>query len=167
MRVRGNVKNGEIHYSSPITRHRFLEAAEGKYVYIAIDDAPTANSRRYFEGALVPAVFYQHPNSGWEDFKECREALKLEFLPAYTRSVKGDRIKYARSTTELNKKAFVKLIEDISAWLEANGMEVPNPEDYKAWQNSAPAAGEVYPPLERLKQVYNKNKYNDRPWRKK
>lgn len=158
MRVRANIKNGEILFSSPQARRAFFERNEGKDAIIDIDDAPTTNSRRYFEGALVPAVFYQHPKSGWIDFKDCREALKLEFLPGYTHTLGGERAKIARSTTELNKTGFLALIETITRWMHENGLEMPDPEDFKAWRDSAPAAHEMYPPLARLQAIYNNTK---------
>lgn len=158
MRVRASVKNGEILFSSPVAKRAFFERNNGKDAIIDIDDAPTANSRRYFEGALVPAVFYQHPKSGWIDFKDCREALKLEFLPGYTQTIGGVRAKIARSTTELNKTGFAALLETITRWMAENGLEVPDPDDFKAWRDSAPGSQEVYPPLARMRQLYNSAK---------
>lgn len=167
MRVRVKIKHGELVFSSPIAKRVFFERCDGKDAILDIDDAPTANSRRYFEGAVVPAVFFQHPNSGWIDFGDAREALKLEFLPDYTRSLKGEKIKYARSTADLSKEKFFKLIETITRWMEENALELPDPDDYKAWRDSAPAADQVYPPLARMKEVYTKNKNINRPWLKK
>lgn len=155
MRVRVTIKYGELIFSSPMAKRHFFTQNEGKDAIIDIDDAPTTNSRRYFEGALVPAVFYQHPKSGWVDFKDCREALKLEFLPDYTRTLQGEKIKFPRSTTELSKAKFFALIETITHWMMENGLEVPDPEDYKAWSNSAPAAHQAYPPLVRMQANYN------------
>lgn len=158
MKARIKVKHGEFIFSSPVARRAFLERAEGQDALIEIDDAPTANSRRYFEGALVPAVYYQHPTSGWIDFRDAREALKLEFLPDYTRTLGGKRHKVARSTADLSKEKFFALIETITRWMTENGLEVPDPEDFKAWRDSAPAAHEVYPPLARMKKVYDEVK---------
>lgn len=170
MRVRVKIKAGEIIFSSDMARRAFFDRNDGKDGIFDIDDAPTASARRYFEGALVPAVYYQHPNSGWIDFGDAREALKIEFIPLYTRSLKGERLKLAKSTTDLTKAAFLKLIEDITHWLEENQMEVPDPEEYKAWRDSAPAAGEIYPPLARMRETYNASKaipISDVPvWRK-
>lgn len=158
MRARIKIKHGEIVFSSPQARRAFFDRNEGKDAIIDIDDAPTANSRRYFEGALVPAVYYQHPLSGWIDFGDCRDALKLEFLPTYTRDLRGNRTKVARSTTELSKEGFFKLIDVITRWLQENQMEVPEPDDFKAWRDSAPSTEEVYPPLARLKLGYDSAK---------
>lgn len=138
-----------------MARRFFFDRNNGKDAYIEIDDAPTANSRRYFEGVLVPAVFYQLPNSGWIDFRDARDALKLEFLPAYTHDLYGTRTKVSRSTTELTKDAFFKLIERITAWMMENAMEVPDPDEYKAWRDSAPPPGEVYPTLACMQKAYN------------
>lgn len=167
MKVRTTIKSGEIIFTSPMAKRAFFERNEGKDATIDIDDSPTTNSRRYFEGALVPAIFYQHPKSGWKDYKDAREALKLEFIPGYTHNLKGEREKFARSTTDLSKASFVALIDVISRWMTENGLEVPDPEDFKAWRDSAPVANEVYPPLARMKATFNSAKINDvAPWRK-
>lgn len=167
MRVRANIKHGEIVFTSPQAKRAFFERNDGKDAIIDIDDAPTVNSRRYFEGALIPAIYYQHPKSGWIDFKDAREAIKLEFLPGYTRSLQGERTRVARSTTELSKAGFLALIEAITRWMHENGLEVPDGDDYKLWRDSAPATHEVYPPLARMQATYNSVLLKDKPWRKK
>lgn len=168
MKARIHIKHGEIHFSNPVARRAFFERMEGKDGIIEADEAITVNSRRYFEGAVVPAVFYQHPKSNWIVFADAREALKLEFLPSYTHDLRGNRVKVAKSTTELTKAAFFKLLESITHWMTENGLEVPEPEDFKAWRDSAPAANEIYPPLLRLKTGYDRIKQTTvPPWRKK
>lgn len=154
--VRARVRGGVVEFSSAMVGHKFFEMADGKDILISIDDKPTSNMRRYFEGAVVPAVFYQHPHSGWENFKDAREALKLEFLPNYTKSIKGRKVRYSRSTTELSKAGFTKFLDAITRWMIENELEMPDPEDFKAWRDSAPSTGSIYPPVARLKEVYTK-----------
>jgi len=48
-----------------------------------------------------------------------------------------------------------ELIETIVRWMEQQGMEVPDPKEYKKWKDSAPPAGEIYPQLLRWKQAYD------------
>lgn len=133
-----------------MARHKFFEH-KGKHAIIEIDDKPSAQMRRFFEGAVVPYVFYQHPESGWETFRDAREALKVEFLPSYTiRTINGGRIALSRSSASLNKAKFSAFVEAVIRWLEENQYEVPDNEDYKRWENSAPGKGEVYPPLQRI-----------------
>lgn len=156
MQFRAKIKNKGIEFSSPLSKHKLLQF-EGSELIIEIDDKPTSEMRRYFEGAVIPSIFYQLPRSGWKTFKDCREAIKLEFLPSYTTSIKGERLKYPRSTAELSKAKFTALLDKIMRWMEEQGMELPDPEDYKAWRDSAPAANEVYPPLKRLIESYQKN----------
>lgn len=158
MRVSVKIGEDEVLFTSAAARAMFFHRNKGKLAWLTIDDLPTTNIRRYFEGALVPAVFYQHytkyadGNIGvWKDFKECREALKLEFLASYATSLDGERIRTSQSTANLTKRAFTAFVERISRWLEENEMEIPDPEEYKAWLNSAPPPGEIYPQLARLK----------------
>lgn len=155
MKVRVRIQQGAVVFTSDMAKRVFFDHNEGKDAYLEIDDSPSDNLRRYFEGAVVPAVYYQHPHSGWGDFKDVREALKLEFLPSYTVDIHGERSKYARSTTELSKERFAGFVELVTQWLESNGMEVPDPEAYKNWRDSAPPAGEVYPQLARMKVAYD------------
>lgn len=166
MKIHVKILGKELLFTSPVARAAFFEKNNGKNAFIGIDDTPTSQMRRYFEGAVVPAVYYQHPHSGWEDFRDAREALLLEFIPRYTRDIRGNRVKSRRSSTELTKEGFTGLIERITAWMIENGHEVPDPEDFKAWRDSAPAAGEIYPPLARMKQIYDKMKFSNKPWLK-
>ena len=154
MRVRVKIGKNTITFTSELAKHRFFERNSGKDGFLESDDNPSENMRRYFEGAIIPAVFYQHPHSGWEDFGAAREALKLEFLPGYTQDLEGNRVKYPRSTTTLSKERFVAFMESVSHLLIENGLEAPDAEDYKAWRDSAPDAEEIYPPLARMRESY-------------
>lgn len=166
MRSKIKIQNKEIVFASELARLRFMERADGMYGYIETDDAPTGNMRRYFEGALIPAIFYQHPRSGWVTFKDAREAIKLEFFHTFTLDLKGNRAKVSRSTTELSKEGFSELLERITSWMLENGLDVPNPEEYKAWSDSAPPSGEVFPQLARLKATYDRiHAQTEPPWR--
>ena len=154
---RANVQivNGKIRFASELHEQMFLKKNDRKYAFVVIDDAATGEKRRFFEGALIPAIFYQLPHSGWENFKEAREAIKLEFLPGWTKTTDGERVKYARSTAGLSNAQFGDLIETIIRWMEQQGMEVPDPEAYLAWKDSAPPPGEIYPQLLRWKEQYD------------
>jgi len=143
-------------FSSAMAKAKFFEH-KGAPVILEIDDAPTSEMRRFFEGAVVPYVFYQHPTSDWETFRDAREALKVEFLPVYTKTISGDRVKLSQSTAALSKAKFTAFLETVLRWMEQNGFEVPDSEDYKKWRDSAPGVGEVYPPLRRLIDNYKKN----------
>lgn len=155
MKTHARVIHGKIRFASDLAEAKFMEKAANKDLIITIDDEASANKRKFFEGAIVPAVYYQNPNSGWTNFKEVREALKLEFLAGWTRTAAGERIKYAKSTTELSNAGFGRFIESIIRWMEEQGMEVPDPKEYKDWRDSAPPAGEIFPQLARLKKIYD------------
>lgn len=155
MKVHVQITEKGLRYASELAEAVFLDRCKGKYAYIVIDDTPTTQMRRYFEGAVVPAVYYQNPRSGWIDYGECREALKLEFLPLWVHQIRGSSAKTAKSTANLSKAQFTAFLEQVTGWMQEQGMEVPDPEEYKAWRDSAPAAGEVYPQLRRLKDQYN------------
>ncbi len=153
--IRARVKGKQILFTSPISEQRFFELADGKDVNISIDDKPTGEMRRFFEGAVVPAIFYQNPFSGWENFSDAREALLIEFLPRWAFNLKGERVRSRRSSTELNKKSFTALLDIVTNWMLEQGMEIPDPEEYKRWRDSAPDKGEIFPQLKRLKDLYD------------
>lgn len=155
MKARVEITATDIVFASELAKVIFLEHNKGKPAYLVIDDQPTTNMRRYFEGAVVPAVFYQQ--GGWADFSECREALKLEFLPTWARILSGERLKIAKSTTSLSKAQFRAFLDQVVYWMIDNAMDIPNPDEYKAWRDSGPAAGEMFPQLRRLLEQYNKN----------
>ena len=155
MRANVRIVGGKIRFASPLAEQRFMEKAERKYAFIEIDDLASAEKRRFFEGAVVPAVFYQLPHSGWANFKECREALKLEFLSRWTKSIGGERMRYAMSTTELSNLRFGEFINKVIQWMQEQQMGIPDPEEYKSWRDSAPGYGEVYPQVAAWKQAYD------------
>lgn len=169
MRVNAQVKNKTIRFGGLIAQERFFERAEGKHIIITLDESPTAEKRRYFEGCLVPVMFYSHPHSGWGSFADAREILKVNFLPIKLvetdKPLKGlgrGNALVVPSTTNLSNKAFGEFIEAIVAWLRENVMvpeEAFDPENYKMWRDSAPSPEEVYPPLARLKERYDSEKY--------
>lgn len=161
MTTRIMVVDGEFEFGSPLAKHRFLKAAEGKEVRLDIQEKPTSEMRKYFEGCLVPAFFYLHPNSGWTSFADAREILKLEFSPG-TRSVTkidGSVARVAPSTTELSKTRFTSFVEAITGWMRESGVDetLLDSEEYKRWRDTNFDEW-VYPPLARLKALYDKAK---------
>ncbi len=158
-------KDGSLSLSS--LQKQFLVKHAGKEVKVEVDETPTSEMRRFFEGAIVPYAFYQS-DLAWEDFRETREALKLEFNFAYTLDLGGKRAKVAKSTTTLSKERFKRFLDEIEAWFRENGYEFPDPEQFKAWRDSAPDANEIYPPLQRLIDAKKKREEDSAlPWARK
>lgn len=160
MKIRAKAGKNKIYFPSPIAEQRFFEKYQGKDLFVEIDDSPSTEMRRYFEGCLIPIIFYAHPHSDWRDFKDAREAVKAEFLPV--RTVESPRtkqkIKIVPSTAALSKRAFRALIDQITHWLIENQIVAEadiDPESFKAWRDSAPDKDSSYPPLARLKLRYN------------
>lgn len=164
MKFRAIIGDKALQFGSALAEARFYEL-KGKPVTIEIDDRPSAEMRRFFEGGVVVACFYQHPRSGWTDFKECREALKLEFLPGFTKDMHGRQVKYPRSTSELSKEGFRGFLGRIEVWFMENGLEWPSPDEYTQWRDSGALKGEVFPPLVRMQQRYEQEKRLSEPWK--
>lgn len=165
MKWQAQIGERELLFSSPITAAKFFEL-KGKFVEIAIDDKPSAKMRRFFEGGIIPAIFWQLPAAGWTNFRECRDAVKYEFLPAWTRDTRGVRVRIARNTSDLSKEAFRTFLDKVTHWMKENGMDVPDPAEFNDWKNSAPGPGEEYPPLARLKALYQVGRKKLYPWEK-
>jgi hypothetical protein len=153
----------QIQFSSALAAEKFWEK-KGTPVSIVEDDRPSAELRRFFEGAVVPYVFYQSATA-WSNFRECREALKLEFLPGWTRDMRGVQVRTPRSTSELSKDGFRGFLGKIEVWMMDNAMDWPESDAYKAWRDSGPLKGEVYPPLARLKAVQEARQNAHAPWK--
>lgn len=156
------IREHTIDFGSEIAARRFAEHS-GKPIIIELDEKPSREMRRFFEGAVVPACFYQSATA-WSDFRECREALKLEFLPGWTKSIKGVQVRTPRSTSGLSKESFRGFLGRIEVWFMDCGFEWPDPAAYKAWRDSGPLKGEIYPPLKRLKEAHDRRMAIAEPW---
>ncbi len=160
-KLQATVQNGELIFSSPLTRERFFASAEGKEVRLTIHEEPSRNLKKFFEGSIVPAFFYWHPNSGWADFKEAREALKLEFAPGIRKITlrDGSKARVAPSMASLSRASYQMMVDSVVAWFIEQGMapEVIDSELYLKWRDSQ-FDEPYYPPLRRLKERYEHEK---------
>jgi len=157
--VIARIKNHWFNFGSGYRQaqiREFLKRHEGKEVTLTITEENSVRLRRFFEGAVVKYVFYQHMIPEWKNFKDCREALKLEFNRKYAIGVDGQRKEYAGSTKEMTKQEFREFVDKITTWMMQNGYEVPDPEEFKRWRDSAPEPGEIYPPVKRLQAIYER-----------
>lgn len=160
MKIRVKIEKGEISLGTGARVDKIKEILknnEGEYFYLVHDNRESAQMRKYFEGAVVPYYFYQNPKSGWKNFAECREALKMEHNFAFVNDRTGKPQKMAKSTM-MNRQAFRDFLEKVENDFRENGFEWPDSEAYKSWQDSAPDLGEIYPPLLKLKQQYETDK---------
>jgi hypothetical protein len=160
MATRAIIKDKKLVFGSPLSEYRFFETAEGKEVALEIVEKPTTEMRKYFEGCLVPAMFYSHPHSGWENFKDAREVLKIQFMPG-VRSVKlldGTFGQMVPSLADVSKKKMTVFVEAITEWMRENGMpeQVMDSEEYLRWRDTN-FTELVYPPLQRLKESYDRD----------
>lgn len=160
--TRALITSGEFHFGSPLAKQRFMKLAEGKEVNLDIMEKRTDEMRKYFEGCLVPAFYYLHPHSGWKNFADARDVLKLEFAPG-VRSVAamdGSVVRIAPSTASISKQRFTLFVEAITDWMRENGVDnaVLDSEEYKRWRDTN-FDDLYYPPLKRLKQAYEKEKF--------
>lgn len=131
---------------------QFHKEREGKLIRITYEDAKETISdekRRYYEGALVPAM--RHFLNKERDktkppltTKDTRDLIALAFHNRIITDNKGRTVKVPRSTTEMSNKKFGEFIELIVDYMAENGYPVPDPEEYKSWRDSAPPRGQRY-----------------------
>lgn len=136
--------------------HDWAEKHQGKVVRIELREPISINKRRFFEGAVVHYFFYQHGIGVFKDFSEARECLKREFNPVFVKRLDGSVETQGGSTEKKSNEWFGVFLEKIQDYFMQQGYEFPDPEQYKKWVESAPLPGEVYPPLERLIEIYKK-----------
>lgn len=145
-----------------VERERFVEFAEsnpGCEVRIDPMQDISPQARKFFEGGIIPFFFWQQydPDGGlvYKSYDEARNALKLEFAAEYTLDLKTHkRKKVAGSTAEMTDSQFKeKFINPILRWMEENGFDLPDSEDYNYWHENAPASEKIYPPVLRLMRV--------------
>ena len=74
----------------------------------------------------------------------------------------GSRHKVPRSTKGYSKPKLQPVVDAFIALMEGQGLETPNPIGYERWKQSAPPAGECYPPLARLIETYDRERIRPR-----
>ena len=143
-------KDGSIQLSR--IQRNALQKDAGKMADIVIDRRANAKKIGFFEGPITQYFFYQHEKGVFDNFREAREALKLELNPKYIKNVKGKSVITAGSLEKVyeSNRATTVLLEKAQDFFMQNGYIFPDSEDYKKWRDSAPGPDEVYPPLQKL-----------------
>ena len=155
MKYHIHISNKKINFATDHHEVLFYEQMDGKKAIIQEDEPASGNLYRYLNGALIPYIFYQHPNSQWKDFKDAREAVLWEFCPkTYIKALNDERIVQRESSAGRSKVWLRTLIDKVVMWMDGNGYEVPDNEGYLKWLDSCPEVGEVYPPMQRLIENY-------------
>ena len=166
--MKARVQNKQIVFTSPITEQRFYEQNEGKYINIEVDDKESPKLRRFFEGGVVPVWYYLNPQCPWNSFREARDDLKVQFN-GYSLDLSQGGKMHVPHSTKTSKKKWEAFLERIHYYFTENGFDMwyPNPDEYTAWIESAPAPDDVYPLFVTLKRMYEEKKMElkkGRPW---
>lgn len=154
-------EDGTLSFGGPVREHKlreFLKKHAGRWFEGSVDDRESTEMRRYFEGPVSHAWFYINPFSGWRDFNEARENLKLEFNSYTGRDQQGNPVRYAKSTMMSSAK-FQEFLDRVQSYFMDNGFgwAWPDPEDYKRWRDTHVDKGdEEYPPTKQLRSWYHK-----------
>jgi hypothetical protein len=138
---------------------QFARENDGKRAKFILDEEISYDMRKFFEGAVAPYFFFQS-EVAYNSISEAREALKMEFgKKIYQKNIKGATLIVPISTAKYNKADMQNLLDNILRYFQENGFEFPDSPDYLAWRDSAPAIGQIYPGLDRLKKIWeNKRK---------
>ena len=132
-------KNGGLDVGSEFNRARlkdFLKQNEGARLRISLDTPESKNLRGYLEGALIPMIaFYQegHNHRDRASLAMVREWLRLEFNSDMC-VVAGKAKRVATSTK--GREELRKFTDRVIDWMEENGYDIPNPDEYKKWRDS-------------------------------
>lgn len=161
--IKGIIKNGQIEITS--RSREALKQNEGKGLIITLDDRESWEKRKYFEGAVTQFFFYQNPLSGWKDFRQAREILKLEFNGEWLNDKNGKQVRVSK-TSKMSNAKFTEFLANIQDYFMQNGLIWPDSEDYLKWIDTVPTADEIYPPLKAIIEDYENLKANPLPkWR--
>lgn len=159
------IKNGDFRFSSPYHRQMFERMKrenEGKELRVEPDNEDVDQMQKFFSGPVCRYFFYQHERGVFQNFAEVRETLKLEANPKRVYNLKTRRYDTQGGSTQGHSKRWWQnsketgFLDKVQRMFQQNGYEFPDSEDYKDWLKRAPAADEVYPPLQRLIEIYNK-----------
>jgi len=157
MRLRSHIqKDGTI----PLTDNQrmYLQKRAGSSVFIEIDRRTTAEKQGFLEGAIVPFFFYQHMRGVFRDFGDARYSLKKLFNVKKYINADG-KTEIVADSMKLIYDSNTKTQEYINKCQEyfmQNGYQFPDSEDYKKWLMGDPTREQIYPPLHRLIEKYNK-----------
>ncbi len=150
------VKNGQMELGdfNKALLQDWMKANNGKKIRIEPQELPSYSVRKFFEAAVVPYFFYQHNKGVFDNFKEAREALKVELYPVWIKDISGNRLKVGGSTAGKNKEWWNVFLEKAADLFMSYGYEFPDSAAYKKWIESSPMINEIYPPLQRLIEAY-------------
>lgn len=110
--------------------------------------------RAYYFGAVIPAL--KQTNEQWEKLtsEELHEVIKKMFFyfetynPITKRTERFGRSVMKESDWNNTAKA-MEFLEVLADYLAQCGIDMPDPEQYKQWRDSAPDVGEDYKPNKR------------------
>lgn len=116
-----------------------VRSLNGKPIRITIDRESgniSSEARGYYWAAIVPTIKNKYPEMTYEDV---HEMLKMEFNGKWVTDFSGEKVKIGKSTSGPACKSheFIEYISRITGWMVENGMEIPDPNDYKNLRDSA------------------------------
>jgi len=139
------IKNKGLTWNSDEHRAMFLDFLsknDGKKVRIELAKNPVSDSmRNYYFGVVLPVV--RKTCKEWEHLTgdELHEVLKKEYSYFDAWSAKNRRMeRYGKSvfSEKSNTQKAMQFLQDIADYLASCGLEIPDPEEYKQYINSAP-----------------------------
>jgi hypothetical protein len=129
--------------------HDWKKAHVGERVVIDLDKPPVSDEMRgYMFGAVIPFLKRIVPN--WHPLSDDQvyEILKKNFnyFEAWNPLTKRKE-RYGQSimSRSCKNEEAMQFIQEVAGWVAENyAMQLPDPERFKAWRDSAPAAGEKF-----------------------
>ena len=166
MQAHAKIQDKKLSFETEYGEALFYQKFSGKSVTITDNDEASANLHRFYRGAVLYYIKYQHASGSWKNLKDLHIALKKEFAGSYwTKDLHGNQIETVDSFTGISKRKFRKFLDKVLNWMSEQHFEVCDSEAYHKWIDSAPPAGEEYPPLRRLRETYEMREKASKPWR--
>ncbi len=154
----------------PYNRARLLDFGRemrGQEVKVEITDKEKPKSAEllgYYWGGILPSIVAHNKNIPFHpislgdlikegkvtraEIEEMHDTLMTEFRPKMVKDLKGLQTKQRGEMKDMNNAQASLYINDVIEWAVTNGYKIPDPEDYKAYMNSAPLIhNEDWPPM--------------------
>lgn len=111
---RGTIKNGGIEWASPAVAAAFQDfkrTREGAHIIVTEEKPSRTSSQNNFYWVYLGVI----ANETGDTATDLHEFFKRKLLPPVIKKVRGEEIKIAASTTDLDKIAFGEYLDKICA----------------------------------------------------
>lgn len=154
--LHGKIKDGAISFE-PYNRARlieFVKQAPSEEFRFEIKDTSRPKSDRllgYYWAAVLPALVCHNKNLPYhflnvkdyfkqkrittDEINDMHASLMTEFRPVMIYDLKGNPTKQRGEMSKMDSAAAITYLDDVTSWMSANGITVPDPDEYLDYWN--------------------------------